>query len=194
MVTGAVLLMSGVEDYAATARTAYLTALPAVGATDVHCRDCSADPRRSCLSGGRSVPAHPPRVELAARVTAERIAEADVAADAARTVAACLAAGVPPNRMGRHVVRAQRVAYLMAFGWRPLYCSDSSPWRSPYPQMPDRYSLAFAFGWTVQEHAVFLDPEGVSGVCVTCKDATDDCDRFGLPRCVGCAAWLGVAA
>ncbi|MEV0214268.1 hypothetical protein [Micromonospora sp. NPDC050695] len=120
--------------------------------------------------------------------------EADRAADAARIIADRLAAGIPPNRMARHVDRAQRVAYLMAYGWRPLYCTASSPWRSPYLQMPDRYSLAFAFAWTAQEHAVFLGPDGVSDVCLTCKDATGDCDRFGLPRCAGCAAWMGAAA
>ncbi|MEV1315343.1 hypothetical protein AB0J14_04580 [Micromonospora arborensis] len=91
------------------------------------------------------------------------MAEADRAADAARLTADRLAAGIPPNRMGRHVGRELRVAYLMAYEWRPLYCTATSPWRSPYAQMPDRYSLAFAFAWTVQEHARILRPDLFDG-------------------------------
>lgn len=151
--------LTRVGDYVAATRTAYLAALPAVGPIDVLCRECRADPHRSCLTDGRSVAAHPDRVALAERVTCERMAEADRAGEAARIIADRLAAGIPPNRMGRHVGRELRVAYLMAYGWRPLYCTVSSPWRSPHGQMPDRYSLAFAFAWTVQEHARFLGPD-----------------------------------
>lgn len=153
------LMLASASDYVSATRTAYLTALPAVGPLDVLCRECRADPRRSCLADGRSVAAHPPRVALAERLTCERMAEADCAADAARVIADRLAAGIPPNRMGRHVGRVLRVAYLMAYGWTPLYCTASSPWRSPDVQMPDRYSLAFAFAWTVQEHARLLGPD-----------------------------------
>lgn len=159
MVTGAALVGSAVDGHAAATRAAYLTLFPAVGPLGVHCPDCSADPRRSCLAEGQSVAAHPARVALAERLTCERMAEADRAAGAARIIAGRLAAGIPPNRMGRHVGRDLRVAYLMAYGWRPLYCTASSPWRSPDVQMPDRYSLAFAFAWTVQEHARILRPD-----------------------------------
>ncbi len=146
----------GVGD---AARAAYVAAFPAVGPLGVHCPACSAAPRRSCLTDGGSVAAHPVRVALAQRVTDERMAEADRAAEGACRIADRLAAGVTPSRMGRVVGREIRVAYLVAYGWSPLYCTVSSPWRAPYPQMPDRYSLSFAFAWTVQEHARFLGPD-----------------------------------
>jgi hypothetical protein len=180
------------DVYANNTRTAYLALYPALRVLDVFCPACSAESLRSCLTDGQSVPAHPARVDLAARVTKNRLADSGRAAEAARSVHTRLAAGITPGRMSRYVAREYRVAYLMAYGWQPLYCTPSSPWRSPYRPMPDRYSMAFAFGWLVQEHAGFIGPDGVANACVNCKVPGGHRDRHGVPRCPGCADWMGV--
>ncbi|MFF0822365.1 hypothetical protein ACFYUR_18545 [Micromonospora haikouensis] len=183
------------DRYADDTRAAYLAAYPVVRASDIPCLTCRAESRRSCLDGGQSVPAHPLRVADAGRISATRLTDADHAADAARSIHAQLACGTPADRVARHVRREGRRAFLMAYGWRPFYCTDSSPWRSPYTPIPYRHTFAQAFAWVVGEHAVFLGPEPMLGVCVSCRRSSDGVlDRFGVPRCVMCADTAGVAA
>ncbi|MFJ8687402.1 hypothetical protein [Micromonospora wenchangensis] len=182
------------DRYAADTRTAFLAAYPVVRASHISCLTCRAESHRSCLDGGRSVPAHPRRAADADRISVARLADADRAADAARIVHAQLACGTPAGRVARHVRDKSRRAFLMAYGWHPLYCTDSSPWRPPYTPIPYRHTFAQAFAWVVGEHAVFLGPEPMLGVCVSCRRSSDGhVDRFGVPRCVMCAETAGVA-
>ncbi|MFG1846737.1 hypothetical protein [Micromonospora carbonacea] len=183
------------DQYADHTRTLHLTAYPAVRASDISCLTCGAASRRSCLDGARSVSAHPRRVADATRISAARLADADHAADAARAVHARLTEGTPASLVARGVRREGRRAFLMAYGWRPLYCTPSSPWRSPYTPLPSRMSFAEAFAWVMREHAVFLSPLPLLGVCVSCmRPSGGGRDRFGVPRCEACAVGMGVVA
>ena len=136
------LAAASAGDAAEAARTAYLEAYPAtLRPIDVHCYDCGTGPLQPCASSG---PVHPSRLDWAARINAIRIAEAELAADATRSIRTRLNAGDSTERIARSLDAQHRAAYLLALGWKSVYCTASAPWRSPDPSDRSRWTMAAA--------------------------------------------------